>query len=108
MSDLSYKDHCLITRPTGMTDEYDNRIKDVIYDGPCDFQPGGQTAQSIISHNDVVYLPKAVMAQENDNIYVVTQLGRKREGVAKLANDLGLDLTGDWVTEIEIKQSTER
>ncbi len=108
MSDLSYPDHCTITRSTGEYDEWDNPMLTEIYDGVCDFQPGGQTSLSIISHNDVVYLPKAVMVMENDNIAVTTKLGRKREGVVKLANDLGLDLTSDYVTEIEIKQSTEK
>lgn len=108
MSDLSYPDKCVITRSTGETDEWDNLVTDEIYNDVCDFQPGGQTSLSIISHNDVVYLPRAVMVQENDNITVTTALGRKREGVVKLANDLGLDLTGDYVTEIEIKQSVEK
>lgn len=108
MSDLSYRDHCVITRSTGEVDPYDNLVSEEIYNGECDFQPGGQTALSIITHNDVVYLPHQVMVYENDSIAVTTQTGRKREGVVKLANDLGLDLTGDWVTEIEIKQSTEK
>ena len=108
MSYLSYRDHCIITRSTGEVDEYDNLVSEEIYNGECDFQPGGQTALSIITHNDVVYLPRQVMVYENDSIAVTTQTGRKREGVVKLANDLGLDLTGDWVTEIEIKQSTEK
>lgn len=108
MSDLSYRDYCIITRSTGEVDEYDNLVSEEIYNGECDFQPGGQTALSIITHNDVVYLPRQVMVYENDSIVVTTQTGRKREGVVKLANDLGLDLTGDWVTEIEIKQSTEK
>lgn len=109
MSDLSYKDHCIITRDTGEVDEFDVPIgAAVIYNGECDFQPGGQTALSIVTHNEVVYLPKHVMVLENDRIFITSELGRKREGVVKLANDLGLDLTGDWVTEIEIKQSTEK
>lgn len=108
MSDLSYPDKCVITRSTGETDEYDNLVSEEIYNGVCDFQPGGQTSLSIITHNDVVYLPKAVMVLENDDIAVTTALGRKRVGVVKLANDLGLDLTGDYVTEIEIKQSVEK
>lgn len=108
MSDLSYHDHCVITRSTGEVDEFDNLVSEEIYNGVCDFQPGGQTALSIITHNDVVYLPCHVMVEENDNIAVTTALGRKREGVVKLANDLGLDLTGDYVTEIEIKQSVEK
>jgi len=111
MSDLSYPDHCTITRSLTnekgqiATDEWGNPMQEEIYDGVCDFLPG---SLSIISHNDVVYLPKAVMVMENDNIAVTTKLGRKREGVVKLANDLGLDLTGNYVTEIEIKQSTEK
>lgn len=107
MSDLSYRDICVITRSTGEVDEYDNLVSKEIYSGVCDFQPGGQTALSIIKHNDVVYLPKQVMVHENDNITVTTQYGRKREGVVQLAKDLGLDLLGDCITEIEIKQSTE-
>lgn len=108
MSDLSYPDKCVITRSTVIPNEYDQIEVEEIYSGACDFQPGGQTSLSIITHNDVVYLPKAVMVLENDNITVITALGRKREGVVKLANDLGLDLTGDYVTEIEIKQSVEK
>ena len=108
MSMLSYKDHCVITRDTDKTDEWDNKVCEEIYNGCCDWQPGGQTALSIVTHNDVVYIPKHVMVLENDRIFITSQLGRKREGIVKLANDLGLDLTGDWVTEIEIKQSTEK
>ena len=108
MSDLSYHEHCVISRSTGEVDEFDNLVSEEIYNGVCDFQPGGQTALSIITHNDVVYLPCHAMVEENDNIAVTTALGRKREGVVKLANDLGLDLTGDYVTEIEIKQSVEK
>lgn len=108
MSDLSYNDYCVITRSTGEIDSYDNLVTSEIYSGKCDFQPGGQTSQSIITHNDVVYLPQAVMVMENDMIEVTTKLGRKRQGIVKLANDLGLDLTGDYVTEIEIKQSVEQ
>lgn len=92
----------------GEVDEYDNLVSEEIYNGECDFQPGGQTALPIITHNDVVYLPRQVMVYENDSIAVTTQTGRKREGVVKLANDLGLDLAGDYVTEIEIKQSVEK
>lgn len=104
MSSLSYPDKCVITRNTGETDEFDNYLSKEIYNGVCDFQAGCQTDLSIISHNDVVYLPEAVMVLENDNIKVTTALGRKREGVVRLAKDLGLDLTGNYVTEIEIKQ----
>lgn len=105
MSELSYPDTCTILRNTGEVDEWDNLNKEEIYSGPCDFQPGGQTSLSIVTHNDVVYLPSAVMVKENDIISVTTALGRRRDGIVKLANDLGLDLSGDYITEIEISQS---
>lgn len=109
MSDLSYRDHCRITRDTGEYDEWDVPIDPIeIYDGKCDFQGGGQTPLSIVTHNDVVYLPLHVMVETNDIIKVTTDLGRKREGIVGNVNDLGLDPTGDWITEIEIKQSTEK
>lgn len=108
MSELSYNDHCVITRSAGEVDKYHNLVAEEIYNGACDFQPGGQTAFSIITHNDVVYLPRAVMVEENDSIAVTTALGRKREGIVGNVSDLGLDLTGDYVTEIEIKQSVDR
>lgn len=108
MSDLSYKDHCVITRSTGEVGEYDQFVSEEAYNGVCDWQPGGQTSLSIITHNDVVYLPGQVMVRENDEISVTNRHGRRRDGVVKLANDLDLDLTGDCVTEIEIKQSTEK
>lgn len=108
MSDLSYPDKCVITRSTGETDEWDNLVSEEIYSGVCDFQPGGQTSLSIITHNDVVYLPGQVMVKDNDEIFVTNRYGRQRKGVVKLANDLPLDLTDDCVTEIEIKQSVEK
>lgn len=108
MSDLSYPDKCVITRSTGEVDEYDNLVSEEIYSGECDWQQGGQTSLSIITYNDVVYLPGHVMVKDNDKIHVRNRHGKEREGIVKLANDLDLDLTGDCVTEIEIKQSTEK
>ena len=108
MSDLSYPDKCVITRSTGEVDEWDNLVSEEIYNGVCDFQSGGQTSLSIITHNDVVYLPGQVMVKDNDEIFVTNRYGRQRKGVVKLANDLPLDLTDDCVTEIEIKQSVEK
>ncbi len=109
MSDLSYKDHCTITRMTHEVDKFDNPIgQKEIYNDRCDFQPGGQTSLSIVTSNDVVYLPKCVKVRPNDTIRVEPRLAEPREGVVKLANILELELTGDVVTEIEIKQSKEK
>lgn len=108
MSDLSYPDKCIITRSTDEVDEHFNSVEQEMYNGKCDFQPGGQTALSRIRNNDVVYLPKAVMVLVNDNISVTSELGRVCQGTVANVRDLGLTLTGDYVTEIEIKQSVEK
>lgn len=39
MSELSYNDHCVITRSTGDPDEWDKLVCEKVYDGVCDFQP---------------------------------------------------------------------
>ncbi len=109
MSQLSYRDKCVITRKTHEVDQYDEPIGSrQIYSGYCDFQPGGQTSLSIVTSNDVVYLPIGVLVRPNDSIRVEPRLAEPREGVVKLANVLELELTGEVVTEIEIKQSQQK
>lgn len=107
MSDLSYPDKCVITRSTGETDEWDNLVSEEIYSGVCDFQPGGQTALSIVTKNAVIYLPRAVMVLEGDVVDVTSKLGRTLHGIATAPQNLESELMGDCVTEIEIKQGTE-
>lgn len=115
MSDLSYRDHCRIIRDTDKTDEYDNYIKAEIYNGKCDFQPGEQTRGMIaVRTNDKIYIPGIIknaegdMITNGDEIEWVTESGRKFKGVIDEVNDVKIELDGSWVTEIEIKQSTEK
>ncbi len=105
---LTYRDHCTISRPSLDRDEWGGENVTLIYDGVCDFQPGGQTSLSIVTHNDVVYLPRAVMVKSNDIIEVEPLIGSKRKGVVNIPKNLGLELDGSWVTEIEIKQAVEQ
>mgnify|MGYP001100968380 CR=1 FL=1 len=89
---LSFPDKCVIARERNGYDEYDEPLApEVIYDGECDYQPGGQTALSIVTKNVVD---------------VTTKLGRTLHGIATAPQDLESELMGDWTTEIEIKQGT--
>lgn len=107
MSDLSYPDHCIITRERNGYDKYDEPLKpEVIYDDKCDYQPGGQTALSIVTKNAVIYLPRAVMVLEGDVVDVTSRLGRTLHGIVTAPKDLESELMGDCVTEFEIKQGT--
>lgn len=108
MSDLSYRDRCVITRPTGEVDEYDNFVSEEIYSGECDFQPGGQQSGLIMLYTDKVYIHGVILARSNDEIDVTPQFGIGRKGIIEYVNFLPLDLTGDCETEISIKQSTEK
>lgn len=108
MSDLSYNDRCVITRPTGEEDECNNPLLQDIYNGECDFQPGGQQSGSIMIFTDKVYINGVVKARSNDLIDITPQYGIGRKGVIEYVNFLPLDITGDCETEISIKQSTEK
>jgi hypothetical protein len=115
MSDLSYRDHCRITRPTGEYDKFDNPLTEEIYNGVCDFQPGEQTRGMIaVRINDKIYISGVIrtvsgdMISNGDMIEWRTESGRKFNGVIDEVNDVKIELDGSWVTEIEIKQSTEK
>lgn len=107
---LKFKDHCTVSRESGRYDEFDNLIEvEVIYDGACMFQAGGQTSLSIVTRNDVVYLPSNdVIIEANDVIDVVTARGRRQHGVVNKVRDIEMPLTHELLTKIEIKQSTEK
>lgn len=109
MSDLSYNDFCIITRTTHETDRFDEPLADEeVYRGRCDFQPGGQTALSIVTSNDVVYLPEGRKIRPGDMIRVEPRLMEPREGSVKNAKVIEIELTGEIETEIEIIHSTEK
>lgn len=105
---LGYTDRCVIRREAGNEDDFGNVSTVAVYEGFCDFQAGGESYPSMIIHSDMVYIQGAVMAQDNDLISITTALGIKHEGVVRRVKHLGLGLTGKYVTEMEIKQSTER
>lgn len=113
---IPFKDHCVITRPgrdddgNRLYDEWDRPIDDEqVYNGACCFQKGGQTPLSIITSNDVVYLPNNdVLINTNDNIEVTTKRGRVLKGVIGNVRDYEMPFSGEQYTEIEIKQDKEK
>ena len=88
MSDLSYPDHCKITREQNGYDEYDEPLAPKIY------LPG------------IIRTADGEMISNGDVIDWVTESGRRFHGVIDEANDVKIELDGSWVTEIEIKQGT--
>lgn len=92
---------------TGERDEYDNELSEVIYQGTCNYQKGGQTSLSIVTRNDVVYLPQNdVLIEVNDVVEATITKGRKVSGVVKVVRDIQLTLNGEQLTKLELKQAT--
>ena len=108
MSDLNYPDRCVITRDSDNVVVFDDMVTTEIYNGVCDSQSSGISNQSVIVYSDVVYLPGAVMTEDNDHIEITTATNRKHKGIVRKVNDLGISLTGEYVTEIEVIQNTEQ
>ena len=102
---LDYPDRCVVTRDGNETDRFERRVKSEVYNGPCDFQPGGQTSLSVVTSNDVVYLPGYIPVAINDEVEVTTELGETRRSVVCVANKLKLSINASIVTELELKQS---
>jgi hypothetical protein len=92
---------------TGERDELDNELSTVVYEGPCYYQKGGQTSLSIVTRNDVVYLPaNNVLIEANDVVEAVSTKDRKMRGVVKTVRDISLRLQREKFTKLELKQAT--
>ena len=103
---IKFEDRCIIKRE-GAYDEWGNAQKsEVLYDDVCLFEQGGQTSLSIITRNDVVYLPSNdAIIESGDVIEVTTARGRQRHGVVNNARDIKMGISGLLLTKIEIEQS---
>jgi hypothetical protein len=107
MEYIKFDDTCKVLRPTKEKDEYDNYITEVVYEGECNYQKGGQTSLSIVTRNDVVYLPSnEAIVKENDTVTGTTFNGREFTGVVKVARDIRMPISGEEYTKIELTRAT--
>lgn len=104
---IKFEDSCKVLRPSGEYDEWDNPISEAIYDGACNYQKGGQTSLSIVTRNDVVYLPSNdVEVKENDIVEGFSVKYREFKGVVKVARDIRMPLSHEEYTKIELTKAT--
>lgn len=111
MQFIEFRDTCKISRNVGTKDEFGNYIKNVIYEGPCSYQEGGQTlSYRIITRNPTLYLPSNdVIVEINDSVEVNTEAGRTISSLVQVARDVRLRVMKRLnVTRIELKQATEK
>lgn len=107
MQFIEFRDSCTIRREIGK-DEWDNPIRETIYDGECLYEEGGTGfSRSIITRAPTVYLPGVdVQIQINDYVEITTEFGREVNAIAKIVRDVNMPWrTGVKITRIELKQA---
>lgn len=107
MEFIGFRDSCLIQRTTGK-DEWDNPIRETIYDGECLYEEGGTGySRSIITRSPTIYISGVdVQVNINDAVKVTTEYGREIESVVRIVRDINMPWrAGVNVTKIELKQA---
>jgi hypothetical protein len=105
---IKFEDSCVITRATGIKDEWDDERYETIYSGVCNYQEGGQSATEPLVCVGVLYLPQNdVLIKRNDVVTVVKgNKGRRIKGVVNTTpRDIRMPLSGDELTKVEVKQA---
>lgn len=108
MQFIEFRDNCTIQRETGVKDEWDNPVRDTIYDGECLYEEGGSGyARSIITRNPTIFIPGVdVQIMINDAVTVTTEFGREITAIVSIVRDINMPWrTGVKVTRIELKQA---
>lgn len=107
---INFNDSCKISRDKGTKDNYGNHMKEVVYNGPCNYQEGGQVSSSIITRNPAIYLPSNESIVEiNDTVEIRTVTGRTIKSLVENVRDVRLRTIKHLdITRIELKQATER
>lgn len=107
---IDYNDTCVVTRPTGTTDEWDNIVSDDVYSGKCLYAESRiTTPEGLIVHVSEVFLPSnEVLIYPNDKIHVETQTGRNFDSVIGEVRDIRLTrITGLHYTKLVLTQNQE-
>ena len=108
MEFIDFRDHCVIARETGEKDEWDNPVRETIYDGPCLYEEGGTSYTRIFTmRNPTLFIP-GVDAQVhiNDHVTIETEFGRSIESNVKIVREINMPWRAlEKVTRIELKQA---
>lgn len=104
---VEFRDTCIIRRSTGTRDEWDNAVKDLIYEGDCLYEEGGTGyAGTMTIKAPTVFLPSNdIQIDINDAIEIVTEQGRTIEAIVEVVRDVNLPWRSNIkCTRIELKQ----
>lgn len=109
MNFIEFRDDCVITRDTGIRDDWDNPVNpELIYEGECLYEEGGTGyARSIITRNPTIFIPGVdVQIRINDSVTITTEFGREIKSVVSIVRDINMPWrAGIQITRVELKQA---
>lgn len=108
MQFIDFRDTCVIRRETGQKDQWDNPVRETIYEGECLYEEGGTGfSRSIITRSPTVFIPGVdVRIMINDYVEVTTEFGRELKSIVKIVRDINMPWrSGVKITKIELKQA---
>lgn len=104
---VDFRDTCIIRRSTGARDEWDNAVKDLIYEGECLYEEAGTSyAGTMTIKTPTVFLPgDDLQIAINDAIEIVTEQGRTITAIVDVVRDINMPWRSNIkCTRIELKQ----
>ena len=104
---IKFDDYLIVERSTGEYDVWDNPVTETVFDGYGRYQQGGQVYTGFLVRNSVLFLPKDVSLNENDEVFVTLTNGRRLRGVVGTIRNIDMPLTHDRFTRLELKQVTD-
>lgn len=103
---IHFNDSCVISRPTGTSDEWDNPVVTTVYEGPCLYEEKTTTSypSGVVTRTPLLFIPRGeYLIEINDAVSVTTSNGRVENAVVRLVRDI--NITGMECERIELKQS---
>jgi hypothetical protein len=105
MRNIKFEDKCIVSRIVG-TNEYDEEVTLVIYNGKCTYVESSYSQpQNIMTRSPLVFLPELVLCEVNDSVEVTTKFGRKYQAIIARPREVVLPMTRETLTKLELKQT---
>lgn len=114
MKFIEFRDRCVIEREVkdengqAIRDEWDNPVRETIYEGECLYEEGGTSYSRIfVTRTPTLFIPGVdVQIRINDYVTITTEFNREIQSIVKIVRDINMPWrTNVKVTRIELKQA---
>lgn len=106
---IRFEDKCKVERPSGLKDEWDNPVSDLLYEGDCLYDEGSSSTKSNVNieiQSAVVFIKGTdIQFKNGDGITIDTIDGYTAKGVIKRVKKIKFYLFNkEHITRLEINQ----